>query len=118
LENLNRAERKLKQIEDTLELFLPYIHDWHQIFETRNLHDLSIREDEFRFAPEKLDWRDYWLHVHMPDSGAGVSPPSKVGPGDVETEVPHPVDRPGEAARGAGPRIPPQPEVRTRKAVN
>ncbi|MFH1262173.1 MAG: SDR family oxidoreductase [Pseudomonadota bacterium] len=60
-----RTDRKLEQISNLLELFMPFIHDNHHVFETRNLKELKV-EEEFRFQPETLPWRDYWLNIHMP----------------------------------------------------
>jgi long-chain acyl-CoA synthetase len=49
-----------------LDLFAPFIHDHHHVFETRNLRELNVTEAEFRFQPETIDWREYWLKIHMP----------------------------------------------------
>ncbi len=60
------AQRKLRQIEEVLELFLPFTYDHYMVFEARALDRHPIEEAEFRFRPEDIDWRWYWLEAHMP----------------------------------------------------
>lgn len=60
------AERKLRQIDELLELFLPFIHDNYSVFECRAVNAHDVDEDEFAFRPEDIDWRDYWLTIEMP----------------------------------------------------
>jgi len=62
----DQAQRKLRQVEDMLELFMPFTHDHYIVFEGRALKRLDIVEPEFRFEPEKMVWRKYWLDVHLP----------------------------------------------------
>lgn len=61
-----KTDRKLERITNLLDLFMPFIHDHHHVFETRNLKKIPLVEKEFSFAPEKMSWRDYWLDIHMP----------------------------------------------------
>jgi len=61
-----RTDRRLEKVDYMLDLFRPYIHDYHHIFETSALKKYHIVESEFRFAPEEFDWKTYWLDVHMP----------------------------------------------------
>ncbi|HLG18294.1 MAG TPA: SDR family oxidoreductase [Bdellovibrionota bacterium] len=65
-DQLVRGDRRLEQIEKVLELFMPFTHDTRQVFETKNLYRFSVQEKEFRFAPEEIDWRKYWIDIHMP----------------------------------------------------
>jgi long-chain acyl-CoA synthetase len=60
------AERRLRKIEDVLELFVPFTHDNYAIFVGDNLSAIPIVEPEFQCAPERIDWRSYWLDVHLP----------------------------------------------------
>ncbi|MBX7080987.1 MAG: SDR family oxidoreductase [Nannocystaceae bacterium] len=58
--------RKLRQIEDVLELFMPFTYEHYCVFVCRAIDRHVIIEPEFRFAPETIEWRSYWLDVHMP----------------------------------------------------
>lgn len=60
------SNRRLGQIEDVLELFQPFTHDHYCVFECQNLSRPTIVEPQFRFEPESIEWRSYWLEVHMP----------------------------------------------------
>lgn len=60
------ANRKLRQIEDVLELFQPFTHDHFLVFRCRAIQRHPVVEPEFRFAPEDIEWRSYWLDIHMP----------------------------------------------------
>lgn len=62
----DKAQRKLRQIEEVLDLFMPFTYDHYMVFEARALDQHPVAEDEFRFNPEDIDWRDYWLRCHMP----------------------------------------------------
>lgn len=58
--------RRLRQIEDVLALFQPFTHDHYSVFQCRAVERMKVEEPEFRFEPESIDWRRYWLEVHMP----------------------------------------------------
>lgn len=60
------AVRKLRQIEDVLELFMPFTYEHYCVFQCRAIDAHPIAEPEFRFLPESIEWRSYWLDVHMP----------------------------------------------------
>jgi long-chain acyl-CoA synthetase len=68
---LAKAERDLTRAEKLIELYEPFIlHNVH-VFECENARLLSaaLPEDErcaFTFAPESIDWWDYWINVHVP----------------------------------------------------
>lgn len=62
---LRKSERRLQRIHHMLDLFMPFIHDNHQVFETKALRELNV-EEEFQFKPEDIDWDKYWLRVQMP----------------------------------------------------
>lgn len=58
--------RKLRQIEEVLELFMPFTYEHFCVFECRAIDRHPVLEPEFRFAPEDIEWRSYWLDIHMP----------------------------------------------------
>jgi len=60
------SNRRLRQIEDVLELFQPFTHDHYCVFECRAVDRHPVVEPELRFEPESIEWRSYWLEVHMP----------------------------------------------------
>ncbi len=60
------SNRRLRQIEDVLDLFQPFTHDHYCVFECRAIDKHEVLEPEFRFEPESIEWRSYWLDVHMP----------------------------------------------------
>lgn len=65
-----RRERELKQIEHIIGTFYPFIHDIDCVFRTDNMRALHERISDperalYPWDPEKLDWRGYWLDVHI-----------------------------------------------------
>ena len=36
------------------------------VFRCREVQRHQVVEPEFRFAPEDIEWRSYWLDIHMP----------------------------------------------------
>jgi alcohol-forming fatty acyl-CoA reductase len=68
---LARAERDLIRAEKLIELYEPFILHNEHVFECENARLLSaalIPEERalFNFAPESIDWWDYWINVHIP----------------------------------------------------
>ena len=68
---LARAERDLIRAEKLIELYEPFILDNEHVFECENVRLLSaaLPPEErpfFDFAPESIDWWDYWINVHIP----------------------------------------------------
>jgi long-chain acyl-CoA synthetase len=69
-DELDEAEWKLGQVEALFELFLPFVWDNRYIFSCANLRALHARlapRDRafLPWDPEHIDWRSYWLDVHM-----------------------------------------------------
>ena len=69
-EALAGIDRQIAQVEMTWELFLPFVAGERFIFQcaqTRGLWaQLSAADREkLPWDPQTLDWRDYWLEVHM-----------------------------------------------------
>ncbi|MFZ0888751.1 MAG: SDR family oxidoreductase, partial [Candidatus Binataceae bacterium] len=70
-------ERVQRLVEETdlarslVEVYRPYIQDLIYTFHCRNIRALYARLDpgdarRHKFSPERIDWRDYWINVHMP----------------------------------------------------
>ncbi len=92
------AERRLRQIEDVMDLFQPFIHDHDFTFECRALREVPIRDPEFRFDPASIDWRRYWMDVHMPGLRRWCFPEYE-GKERESYEAPHPVTLVGAPER-------------------
>ena len=68
---LAKTERDLIRAEKLIELYEPFILHNEHVFECENARLLSaaLPEEErafFEFAPEAIDWWDYWINVHIP----------------------------------------------------
>jgi len=68
---LAKAERDLNRAEKLIELYEPFILHNEHVFECENARLLSaaLPAEEralFDFAPETIDWWDYWINVHIP----------------------------------------------------
>ncbi|MFT4706004.1 MAG: nucleoside-diphosphate-sugar epimerase [Bradymonadia bacterium] len=63
---LTRNRRTLSGIEATVDAFTPFIRDIRQTFVADALSRQIVADPDLRFAPESIDWRDYWLNIHMP----------------------------------------------------
>jgi long-chain acyl-CoA synthetase len=68
---LAKAERELSRAEKLIELYEPFILHNEHVFESENARLLSaaLPENEraaFGFAPEAIDWWDYWINIHIP----------------------------------------------------
>lgn len=73
------AETELGKVVDIFELFLPFIWENKYVFRTTQTRALFERMNEadralLPFAPEKIDWRKYWLDVHIPGLEKWVFP--------------------------------------------
>ena len=69
LKNLRITRRQIRQQEQTLDKFLPFMVHNTFIFETRNIREISnmlTPEDRKRLQwnPEDIDWADYWVNIH------------------------------------------------------
>jgi long-chain acyl-CoA synthetase len=54
------------QIEMLVDLYLPFMYECFYVFVSRALDAHPAQEPEFAYTLESLDWRKYWLDVHMP----------------------------------------------------
>src|SRR5579875_126230 len=69
-----RLDQFLDQIDvarSLISVYLPHIQDLVYTFHCRNIRALYARltpADARRhpFAPEKIDWRHYWINIHLP----------------------------------------------------
>jgi long-chain acyl-CoA synthetase len=66
LSRIDGADKKLAQIEQMIRLYLPFMYEGFYVFECAALARTPALEPEFRFEPECIDWRKYWIEVHMP----------------------------------------------------
>src|SRR5262249_15897665 len=76
---LAEVERVAGRVDDAFQLFMPFIHDNHVVFRsdrTRALYASLAPADQekLRWDPEAIEWRDYWLRVHMPGLKKWVFP--------------------------------------------
>lgn len=67
---LAALSRSAAQTDELFQLFMPFIHDRRYVFRCDNVRALAQRltpEDRAALAwdPEAIDWRHYWLDVHM-----------------------------------------------------
>jgi long-chain acyl-CoA synthetase len=68
---LAKTERELIRAEKLIELYEPFILHNEHVFESENARLLSaaLSPEEralFEFAPEAIDWWDYWINIHIP----------------------------------------------------
>jgi thioester reductase-like protein len=68
---LAKAERDLVRAEKLIDLYEPFILHNQHVFECENTRLLSwaLPAEEkalFDFAPETIDWWDYWINIHIP----------------------------------------------------
>jgi long-chain acyl-CoA synthetase len=66
-----KLERQSRTIDKAVHTFLPYIYEndyrfrSHNVFELRDALPPAERE-LLAYTPEKLDWRSYWVDLHVP----------------------------------------------------
>lgn len=63
---LERSRRTVHRVQLMVDAFTPFTRDLRQVFVADNLGRHEVVEPEFAWDPRALDWRDYWLDVHMP----------------------------------------------------
>jgi thioester reductase-like protein len=68
---LAKTERELIKAQKLIELYEPFILHNEHVFECENARFLSasLSPEEraaFDFAPEAVDWWDYWINIHIP----------------------------------------------------
>ena len=65
-QRIDRVDAKLAQIEQMVRLYLPFMYESFYVFHSRALQRTPALEPGFRFEPESIDWRKYWIEVHIP----------------------------------------------------
>lgn len=86
------AESQLARVTEVFDLFMPFIWENRYIFSTRNTRALFERMNEadralLPFDTENLDWRQYWLDVHLPGLEKWVFPKLDT-PGPTRVQIP------------------------------
>ena len=101
---LAKHERELIRAEKLIELYEPFILHNEHVFECENARYLSalLSPSEralFDFAPEAIDWWDYWINVHIPALRRWCYPLMEGRP--LEARPPRELDWSPENARAA-----------------
>jgi long-chain acyl-CoA synthetase len=78
-ERVDRVEELTSEAKEAFEMFRPFTIENAYVFRSDNVRALfeKIREDEkdlLPWHPEKYDWYDYWLNIHMPGLQKWVFP--------------------------------------------
>lgn len=73
---VDRFEAFAREGEEHYDTFRPFIVDNNYVFRTDNTRKLFTRIEDraLTFEPEKIDWYDYWLNVHLPGLKKWVFP--------------------------------------------
>ncbi|HEY2351804.1 MAG TPA: SDR family oxidoreductase [Candidatus Acidoferrum sp.] len=101
---LAKAERDLNRAEKLIELYEPFILHNEHVFECENTRMLSAalprgESPVFEFAPEAIDWWDYWINVHIPALRRWCYPLMEGRP--LESRTPRELDWTAAPARAA-----------------
>ncbi len=69
LRSLRTTRRQIRQQEQTMDKFLPFMIHNTFIFETGNIRETynMLREEDrerLPWDPENIDWADYWVNIH------------------------------------------------------
>jgi thioester reductase-like protein len=112
---LAKAERDLGRAEKLIELYEPFILHNEHVFECENARLLSavLPPEErplFDFAPESIDWWDYWINIHIPALRRWCYPLMEGRP--LEARAPRELDwsmEPAGASALSNPGPPPDP---------
>ena len=101
---LVKTERELIKAQKLIELYEPFILHNEHVFECENARYLSAllspqERELFGFAPEAIDWWDYWINVHIPALRRWCYPLMEGRP--LEARPPRQLDWSPESARAA-----------------
>lgn len=101
---LGRQERDLIRAEKLIELYEPFILHNEHVFEAENARMLSAalgpaERERFDFAPEGIDWWEYWINIHVPALRRWCYPLMEGRP--LEARAPRQLDWANEAAVAA-----------------
>src|SRR5262249_6490315 len=69
-ERLSRVERITRETRELFDLFMPFIYERRYIFRCDHIRELQGRlspadRAALPWDPEAIDWRTYWLDIHM-----------------------------------------------------
>ena len=69
-DQLDEIEDQLEKTRALFELYMPFIWDNKYVFRCANIREIHQRlspadRERIPWDPERLDWRHYWLEVHM-----------------------------------------------------
>ena len=78
-QTVDQIEEQTREAKEAFEMFLPFTVENAYIFRCDNVRALfnRVSEDEKQLLPwdpEKFDWYDYWLNIHMPGLKKWVLP--------------------------------------------
>ena len=76
---VDRVEEITRETTEAFELFRPFTIENAYVFRSDNVRSLfaRIRKDEqslLTWYPEKIDWYDYWMNIHLPGLKKWVFP--------------------------------------------
>jgi long-chain acyl-CoA synthetase len=75
---VDRAERKLETLEGVVNRFVPFVLENDCVFAAQGIRELEARlpadERGFIADPASIDWRSYWIDVHVPGLRRWVFP--------------------------------------------
>lgn len=63
---ISLMRRKMEQAENLLSIFKPYIHDFVQIYISKNITKFDVKESFWKYDLTDLQWPEYWANAQMP----------------------------------------------------
>lgn len=66
VKNTDDALDTIDTIAKVVDLYQPFVHDNVFIFISRALHEHPPTEPEFACHPADINWRSYWIDIHVP----------------------------------------------------
>lgn len=72
-DKLEHMKQILQRINKIHVLFRPFVHDNLHQFAANAIEQL-LPEEEFKHAIKQLDWKNYWLNIHMPGMNQWIYP--------------------------------------------
>ncbi|HEX9604940.1 MAG TPA: AMP-binding protein [Myxococcales bacterium] len=94
---LESADRQLASVELMWDLYLPFVAGERFVFQSTHTRELWRRltpqdREKLPWDPEKIDWRRYWLDVHVQGLEEWVFPGLEEESDKARREVPQPKD--------------------------
>ncbi len=94
---LESADQKLATVEAMWDLYMPFVAGERFVFQCAHTRELWRRltpldREKLPWDPEKIDWREYWLGVHVQGLEEWVFPGLEEESDKVRREVPQPKD--------------------------